>query len=180
MEAEMARKYEYMPNRYAWNPEKCEEVLLIAAYHEISRYIPPGQPWKAEFENHFFEHGNGIAFEFLDHINAELRRRGRFKVEIKETDLYDYGRSPDKLLKSNHRQRLLDEISSASVDIRQSRVEQAKVEAEKLPPPHLYFEERKARKAQWGVESRLSREEITKRHLICGQIPAAPKTTQAK
>ena len=33
----MARKYEYMPGRYAWNLEKCEEEVLIAAYDEICR-----------------------------------------------------------------------------------------------------------------------------------------------
>lgn len=176
----MARKFEISPNRHAWNLEGCEELLLIAGYEEISRYIAPGQPWKAMFENHFFEHGNGVSFESLDNINAERRRHGLPKIEIRETDIYDYARSRDKLLKSNQRQRLRDEITSASVDVRQNRVAQAKIEAENLPPPHLYFEEHKTRQAQQCMESHLSREEITKRHLICRQIAVPPKTTQAK
>ena len=175
----MARKFEYLPGRYAWNPEKCEEVLLISGYDEVSCYIPPDQPWKEEFENHFFEHGNGISFEYLHHINAERRRRGLLTIEIRETDIFDYARSRDKLFKSNHRQQLRVDISSASVDVRQNRVAQAKVEAERLPPPHLSFEDHKARQAQQCMESRLSREEITKRQLACRTADTA-KSTQAK
>jgi hypothetical protein len=51
----MARRYEYRPARYAWNLEKCEEEILIAAFEEICRFIPPDQTWKADFENHFFD-----------------------------------------------------------------------------------------------------------------------------
>jgi hypothetical protein len=61
----MARKYEYRTGRYAWNLEKCEEELLIAAYDEICCFIPPDQTWKANFENHFFDHGDGISFDDL-------------------------------------------------------------------------------------------------------------------
>jgi hypothetical protein len=43
-----------MSGRYAWNPETCEEEILIAAYDEICQFIPADQTWKAEFENHFF------------------------------------------------------------------------------------------------------------------------------
>ena len=56
----------YMPGRYAWNLERCEEEVLIATYDEICRFVPPEQRWKADFENHFFDHGNGIAVEFLE------------------------------------------------------------------------------------------------------------------
>ena len=35
----MARKYEYRPGHYAWNLEKCEEEMLIAAYEEVCRFI---------------------------------------------------------------------------------------------------------------------------------------------
>ena len=71
----MARRYEYTPGRFAWNLEKCEEEVLIAAYDEVRRFIPPEQTWKAGFENHFFDHGDGVAVEFLDSINAVRRRR---------------------------------------------------------------------------------------------------------
>ena len=62
----MARKFEYKPGGFAWNPEKCEEIVVIAGYDEIARYVPPDQVWKVEFENHFFGHGNGLAFDHLD------------------------------------------------------------------------------------------------------------------
>ena len=41
----MARKFEYMSGKYAWNLEKCEEEILIAAYDEIYQFIPPDQKW---------------------------------------------------------------------------------------------------------------------------------------
>jgi hypothetical protein len=161
----MARKYEYMLGRYAWNLERCEEEVLIAAYDEISRFIPPEQRWKAGFENHFFDHGNGIAVEFLDSINAVRRRRGLEVIVILETDVYDYARSPDKLFKSNQRRRVREELNKASVDVRQHRLELAKAEADRLPPPHMTYDEFKARRQQQKAESPLSFEEVTKRVL---------------
>jgi hypothetical protein len=35
------------------------EEVLIAGYEEIRRFIPPDQRWMVDFENHFFDHGNG-------------------------------------------------------------------------------------------------------------------------
>ena len=93
----MARRYECMPGRYAWNLEKCEEEILIAGYEEICRYIPADQRWRAEFENHFFDHGSGIAVDYVDRINAVRRRRGVDEIVIRETDILDYRRSLDKM-----------------------------------------------------------------------------------
>jgi len=169
----MGRKYEYMSGRYAWNLEKCEEEILIAAYDEICRVIPPSQTWKAEFENHFFDHGNGVAVEFLDSINAVRRRRGLGVILIRETDIYDYGRSKDKLFKSNHRRRVQDELKNASADVRQRRVELAMAEAERLPSPHMTYEDYKTRRQQHNAESALSFEEVTKRVLACQMVNAA-------
>lgn len=161
----MARKYEYMTGRYAWNPETCEEELLIAAYEEIRRFIPPDQTWKAGFENHFFDHGDGVAFEFVDSINAVRRRRGLDVIVIRETDVFDYARSPDKLLKSNQRRRLREELNSASVDVRRRRIELANAEAQRLPPPHLTYDDYRARREQYKLGAVLSFEEVTKRVL---------------
>lgn len=172
----MARKYEYMAGRFAWNLEQCEEEVLIAAYDEICRFVPAGQMWKAEFENHFFDHGNGVAFDFLDAINAVRRRRGLNVVMIRETDVFDYARTPDKLLRSNHRRRVREELANASMDVRLRRVERAKAEAERLPAPHLTYEDWKARREASNVESVLSFEEITKR-LLAKQAASAAATT---
>jgi hypothetical protein len=175
----MGRKYEYMIGRYAWNLEKCEEEILIAAYDEICRVIPPSQTWKADFENHFFDHGNGVSVEFLDSINAVRRRRGLGVIVIRETDIYDYGRSTDKLFKSNHRRRVQDELKNASADMRLRRVELATAEAERLRPPHMTYEEYKTQRQQHKAESVLSFEEVTKRVLArqlanTAQTPAKP------
>ena len=51
----MARKYEYVAGRYAWNMEECEEDVLIAAYNEVSPLYTLDAAWKIEFANHFFE-----------------------------------------------------------------------------------------------------------------------------
>lgn len=55
---------------------------------------------------------------------------------IRETDVYDYARSPDKLLKSNQRRRVRDELGNASANVRERRIELAKAEAERLS--HLW------------------------------------------
>jgi hypothetical protein len=173
----MARRYEYMPGRHAWNLEKCEEEILIAGYEEICRFIPPDQRWKADFENHFFDHGNCVAVEFIDALNAVRRRRG-LDVIVRETDIYDYGRSPDKLLKSNHRRRVREELKNESAHVRQHRVELAKAEAEKLPPPHMTYDDYKARQHKQRAESALSLEEVTKR--LLAQKAASPPQPLAK
>jgi hypothetical protein len=170
----MARKYEYMPGRYAWNLEKCEEEVLIAAYDEICRFVPPDQRWKADFENHFFDHGNGVAVEFVDAINAVRRRRVLDVITIRETDVYDYARSPDKLLKSNQRRRIREELNALAVRARQHRLELAQAEAARLPPPHQTYEEYKARRHQQRVDSALSLQEITNR-VLAQQAAVAPK-----
>jgi hypothetical protein len=159
----MARKYEYMPGRLAWCFEKCEELILIGAYEEIRPFVGLDQTWPREFENHFYDQGNGIAVEFVDQINAVRRRRGRDALHIKETDILDYGRSRDKLFKSEHRRRVRDEFRCASVVVRQNLIEQAKIEAEHLLPPHSPYDEwRKTRRSSQNSDS-LSYREIRMR-----------------
>jgi hypothetical protein len=170
----MARKYEYVAGRYAWNMEECEEDVLIAAYNEVSRFIPPDQTWKVEFENHFFEHGNGVAFGFLDSINAVRRRRGLDVIAIRETDVHDYARSRDKLLKSNRRRRVRDELINSSVHVREHRTKLALAQAARLPLPHITHDEYKARQQQHRVDSALSLAEITKR-MLAQQAASTPQ-----
>ena len=143
----MAQKFE-IPGGYAWNVEQCEELLLIAGYEEIYRYIPADQTWKHEFETHFFEIGDGVAAEFVEAINAVRKRCELEVIVIRETNLYEYGRSPDKRIKTNNRRRIREELNDASADERQRRIEWAKVEEQRLPPPHRTYEERKAWKQQ--------------------------------
>jgi hypothetical protein len=159
----MARKWEIAPGQYAWNFEECEEYVLIAGYEEIKPYIPPDQTWVVEFENHFYQHGNGVAFRFIDEINAVRRRQVLPKLEFRETDVYDYGRSTNKLMKSERRQRAREEVTAASVDVRMRMVDQAAAEVTRLPPPHIPYEQYKANKRRFAEESDLSREEVGRR-----------------
>ena len=67
---------------------------------------------------------------------------------VRETDVYDYGRSQDRRFKADHRRRIREELKDASADERQRRIEGAKVEEQRLPPPHRTYEEHKAWKQQ--------------------------------
>jgi hypothetical protein len=173
----MARKFEYTQQRFAWNPEKCEEEIIIAAYDEIVSFIPADQKWNAEFENHFCDHGNGLTVETCDAINAVRRRRGLGIIVMRETDVYDYARFADKLLKSNQRRRIRDELKAASLDVRQQRIEHAMAEERRLPPPHMTYDEYKARR-QLQQRCTLSYEEITKRKLALQAASTAQRLTK--
>jgi hypothetical protein len=162
-ERQMARKWEISPGQYAWNFEECEELVLVGGYEEIKPYIPPDQTWAVEFENHFYQHGNGVAFRFVDEINAVRRRQILPKLEFHETDVYDYGRSSNKLMKSERRQRVREEVTTASVDVRMRTIAHAEAEMARLPPPHIPYEQYKATKRRHLDESDLSREEVGRR-----------------
>lgn len=171
----MARKYEFS-NTPAWNLEQCEEVVLIDAYLEVEPFIKPTDSWRVEFENHFFTHGNGIAASFIDQINAVRRRKGLETIEIKETDISDYARAPNKQLKSETRKRVLDDLRKASTDERVRRVHRARAEMQVLPPPHYTFEQWKAKRDQIIHQNQASFMEV-KRRIEAAALPpqATPK-----
>ena len=174
----MAQKFE-IPGGYAWNPEQCEEEILIAGYYEIYRNIPHVQTWKYDFETHFFELGDGIAAASVDSINAVRRRCGLDAIVIRETDVYDYGRSCDRRVKADHRRRIREELKDASADERQRRIEGAKAEEQRLPLPRTTLEEYKVRKQQ-QARSDLTPREINKRAIVQQAASAAPAPTKPK
>ena len=159
----MARKWEITTNQFAWNFEECEETVLIAAYEEIKGQIPSGQAWAVEFENHFYQHGNGVAYRYIDEINAVRRRAVLSKIEFQETDVYEYGRSSNKLMKSERRQRVRDELAAMPTDQRARLLEHARAEVARLPPPHIPYEVYKANKKRLAEEADASREEVGRR-----------------
>jgi hypothetical protein len=169
----VARRYEFIPGQFAWSFEKCEEEILIGAYDDVSKYVSPEQSWKLRFENHFFDHGNGIAVDLIDHINSARRRRILPPVEIRETDVFVYGRMRDKLFKSTHRLRVWDELRKLSIEARDRRIEFAKEEERRLPAPHFTYEKFKRRRQQHRVENRLTPVEIAKREHVLQAAQAA-------
>jgi hypothetical protein len=171
--AAMARKWEINEGVYAWNMEQCEELLLIAGYEEIKPNIAPGLKWPDEFENHFYQHGNGIACYLLDEINAVRRRLVLPRLEYLETDVLEYGRSTNKLMKSETRRRVRADLASVSLEIRQKMVARALEETKALVPPHIPYEEYKSRRQQFSADSLLSRAEIARR-LRASEQAAAP------
>jgi len=177
----MARKWEISDGKYAWNMEACEELLLIAGYMEIKPFIPPGSSWADEFENHFFQHGNGTSFAAIDHINAARRRRDLPVLQFLETDVLDYGRCTDKLMKSETRRRVRDELSNLSVDLRMKRIARAGAEAATLVPPHIPYEQWRNKKQSYETENLLSREEVARRFQATRQVQVqAPAPAPAK
>ena len=169
----MGLMFECCPGRHAWNLEKCEEEVLIAGYDEILRFIPADQTWKAEFEYHFFDRGNGLAFESLAAINGVRRRRGLDEIVIRETMIYDYARSTDRLLRAQQRREVREDLKSASADVRRHRLGQAMVESERLPPPRTTFEEWKERR-QDDAGSGLTYQEIANRLAVQKSVHALP------
>ena len=159
----MARKWEISEGKYAWNFEECEETYFIALYEEIKPYIPPNLPWQAEFEAHYYTHGNGVAFYFIDEINSTRRRRNLPTIDIQETDVLDYGRNTNKLMKSQFRKRTREEYNSASVHIRQRMVDGALLKIATLQPPHQTYEDWKAKNKRHTFDSDLSRVEVARR-----------------
>ena len=159
----MARKWEINEGVYAWNMEQCEELLLIAGYEEIKPNIAPGLKWPDEFENHFYQHGNGIACYLLDEINAVRRRLVLPRLDYQETDVLEYGRSTNKLMKSETRRRVRAELASVGLDSRQKMVARALEETKALVPPHIPYEEYKSRRQQFSADSLLSRAEVARR-----------------
>ena len=166
----MGRMWELKPDHYAWNLERCEELLLIAGYEEIKPFILNTESWIADFENHFYQHGNGVAFYFVDYINAARRRKNLPKMVFLETDVVEYGRSSDKMMKSEHRQRVRDELAAASTDDRIRRVTRAMEESSLLRPPHIPFAEYKERQSRFEEDNFKSREDARKR--ISSAAPA--------
>jgi hypothetical protein len=171
----MARKYEIGPDYFAWNLEQCEEVVLIATFEETKKFIPPGEIWQTEFENHFFIHGNGIAQTYIDQLNAVRRRHGLDRFELRETDLSDYGRTPNKQFRSETRNRIRQELREMPTNERIKRIERANAEIQILPAPHYTYEQWKQRRDQYASQSRLSREEIARRNAALAPPPPPPR-----
>jgi len=164
--------WEIKPDVYAWNFEQCEELLLIAGYEEVKPFFATTETWPADFENHFYDHGNGVAFSFVDHINAARRRKNLEKLDFVETDVLDYGRSPDKMMKSEHRQRVRREWLAATTTERTKRLKRAMEEAALLRPPHIPYAEYRLKTNKIEEENQKSRDEIRRRIAI--QIQPAP------
>jgi hypothetical protein len=159
----MARKYEFRSGVYGWAAEACEEEVFIDAYDEIRAFVTPGQTWKVDFEHHFFDRGQGISVSFLDLINGVRKRRALQLVELRETEVYDYGRSPDRLNKAKQRRRVWMELIGAGPSERSRRIDTARAEMAILPPPHFSFEEYKARNQKMSVAPTLDFHEIARR-----------------
>ena len=103
-------------------------------------------------------------------------------IVVRETDVYDYGRSQDRRFKADHRRRIREELKDASTDERQRRIEGAKAEEQRLPPPHRTYEQHKAWKQQQEeARSGLTSKEISKRAIVQqAASTASPAPTKPK
>jgi hypothetical protein len=110
----MARKYEVAPGRYAWNPDRCEEILIITAYNEIAKFIAPAQQWGKELEYVLYDRGTGIGFRLIEQINEVRRRKKLTPLVLRETDIPDYARDHDKLVRAARHRNMRDGLAILS------------------------------------------------------------------
>jgi hypothetical protein len=173
----MARKFEIGRNRYAWNPEQCEEHLLIAAFHDIQSRLPPSLPWVEDFLDHFYHRGSGVAFDTLVQLNIHLRRLGQPTITFVETDLSDHGRTEDRALKAQLRCRSRDAYLALDTTDRVRWVNIALDRVASLPPPHQTFEEWNARRTSGTAAALTSTERAARARAVSVAPPAQPATT---
>jgi hypothetical protein len=163
----MARKFEIKPgtNRFAWNPDRCEEILIIGAFQDIEKFIPPHLQWgwRKEFEDLFFERGSAVSFHLCDLINAERKRKNLKLLELRETDVSEWAREHNKGLRAERRRELRDWLVGLSPDDRAQTLIHAEAETRELPPPHRTFDEWKASRDADDRASEASRIEVSKR-----------------
>jgi len=142
------RIYELKDGVYAFNLEESEEKLVISAYEDIKSNIPTEQNWFHEFEENYFFIGNGVAEYSIRAIN---RVRLRFNLEelcLDETSADEYCRSRDKAHKAARRREWRDEYLSLDKKGREGWYNDNRDVAKRLPPPHFFYAEVKAKRAR--------------------------------
>jgi hypothetical protein len=144
----MARKYQYISDRYAWNLEQCEEEIFIAAWVESSNSISPDWRWARNVEHFFFELGKGLSFEALDEFNALRKSQGIEPVTFRETEIGDYARSRDEQAKSQRRKQMREEFTALNSEALDEHQARARAKEQGLAPAHYTFEEIQSRKLQ--------------------------------
>jgi hypothetical protein len=132
----MARKFPVTKGKWAWSPDRCEEVALILGYEEIRPYIAPNENLRAEFEMNFYERGAALGFHHLAMINDARKRKGLRPIVFLETDISEYARGTDRALRGQCRCELRDELLAMSPEERTRALVQAQEEVRELPPPH--------------------------------------------
>jgi hypothetical protein len=159
----MARKFCSHTGKWAWNPDRAEEIVLILGYEEIRAYIPPDAGWRREFEMFFYERGSALGFHHLGLINGARKRKGLRPIVFLETDISDYGRELDRGVRTQRRCDLRDELLAMNQEERTRALVQAQEQVREMPPPHRTFEEWRDGKAAIEAENALSREEVRRR-----------------
>jgi hypothetical protein len=141
----MARKIEISSGKYAWNLDRCEEILTIIDYNEIVRFIPPAQAmWSRDFEDVFYQKGAPLGFYLIDRINDVRKRKNLKTLTFRETDLSEYGRIIDRAERAKARRALRDQITELDPKGLAAMIEQATIAMDSLPPPHFTYDEWKA------------------------------------
>jgi len=160
----MARKFETRPGKYAWNPERCEEILIIAAYNEITGFLTPQERWlERDFEYHFYQTGAGIGLHLLTGINKVRKRRNLQPIVLRERACSDYARMNHGRGRGRLRQAHRDELDEAGAEGCATIVANARLEADRLPEPHFYVDEYKVRREIIESSNRASRDEVVRR-----------------
>jgi len=159
----VARYFEFPNGGLAYCLERSEEVVLIDGYLTAKAHTPPDQQWPNEFHLYYFTQGKGVAASFVDRINHTLGRIGKPTIVFAESNVFEYGRNPDRMFKATERAKIRDELLSLPPEARERVVAASKAEAALLPPPHMNYREYAARQRQLQQQSDASRAAIEDR-----------------
>jgi hypothetical protein len=165
--------------KYGWAMERCEEKVLIACYENIALRIPANTFWKADFEDHFFRHGNGVSESYLNHVSADCRRQNHPTVVIVETAVYEYARSFDKPRKCEMRRTMLQEYKSLNPTGKIRWRMEAEAEMYKLMPPHLTLVEQESRSKSQMVSILSIRERELRAQALAQAMPVPSQPSLA-
>jgi hypothetical protein len=154
----MARKFELSVGKYAWNFDRCEEILVITGYNEILRFIAPDHTlWSRDFERLFYDQGTPLGFYLIERINEVRKRKNLKALTFRETDVSEYGRVTDRSERAKARRALRDQISELDPKGLAVMIDKATIATEALSPPHLTLEELKAKRKKTDQETQISR-----------------------
>jgi hypothetical protein len=161
----VARKFEPVLGKFAWKPERSEETIIITSYSEIRKFISPDQRWPDEFELHFYQRGDGVAFTDLKKINDEPLRKKLKLIILRETDVGDHAREFDRSVRAQRRRDLRDELADLNPEALRGAIARAHEEVAALLPPHRTYTEYREERASNDQENRLSRVQVAQRVL---------------
>ena len=130
----MASAFKISPTMTGYNLDRCEEIILVAAFLVVKDNLPRAEPWMTEFEAIFFNSDKGVSEGVIDNINSALKRikRSSLTIKFKPSVLSPYMRMRG-IPKRESRLAIADELRNPATVAR--LLGQAKDDIDKLIAP---------------------------------------------